>query len=724
MSFDGPGFAYYCFNGKTLSVLNGGSAQDYWKQNITYLKGVGPKRAAVLGSECGVFIYEDLLHYYPRKHIDRSRLTPIAHLNQDGQMAVVLGRLGRFEIVEGERMQQLRVSLSDGQVYLQLSWFKGARYVAQKFREGEAVVVFGRVTMFRDRPQMAHPEIESLVQDQDAVHALNLTPLYPSTEALKRQGLDSRGLRALTWRVLHEGQDQIADILPHWLADRFKLPALGWALRQIHFPDSWQDLQRAERRLKFDEFLLFELIMVRRRHLMEARSQSQPFAHLGAYFNQFFHEHLPFELTNAQKRVVREIRHDVGRNRQMNRLVQGDVGSGKTIVAVLAMLMAIDNGYQAALMAPTEILAEQHFRTIYHLLAPLKINICLLTGGQKARLKKSVLASLANGQTHIAIGTHALIQEAVQFQNLGLTVIDEQHKFGVLQRAQLWSKARRPPHNIAMSATPIPRTLAMSVYGDIDVSVIDELPPGRKPIQTVVRHESQRLAVFGFLREQMQQGRQVYVVYPLVEESSKLDLLAATAGFEALERAFQDFRVTMVHGRMDSEAKDYEMQRFKRGEVQLLVSTTVIEVGVDVPNATVMVIENAERFGLSQLHQLRGRVGRGGEQSYCILMAGGKVTDVAKERLKAMVETQDGFRIAEIDLKLRGPGDFLGTRQSGLPEFKLADVVADGDVLEEARAAAFLVIGADPDLAAPEHEGLKRHLLRFATQHKLQDLIA
>jgi ATP-dependent DNA helicase RecG len=560
--------------------MEAGTPPDYWQQDIMFLKGVGPKRAAVLASECGIETYGDLLHYYPRRHIDRSRPTPIAALREEGQLAVVIGRLGRFEFAESGRTQQLRVTLSDGNDYLQLSWFKGARFIAQKYREGEPVVVYGRVTFFRDKPQMAHPEMESLLPDQDPVHALKLTPLYPSTEALKRQGLDSRGFRSLTWRLLQDAPPDYPEVLPAWLLDRYGLPPLGRALRQIHFPDTWTEHQAAERRLKFDELLLFELLMVRRRHLRVARSHSPQFTQIGRYFNRFYSECLPFELTNAQKRVIREIRHDVNRSQQMNRLIQGDVGSGKTIVAVLAMLMALDNGFQAALMAPTEILAEQHFRTIHHLVEPLGINVALLTGGVKARLKKSTLASLANGQTHIAVGTHALIQEAVHFHNLGLTIIDEQHKFGVLQRAQLWAKATRPPHNIAMSATPIPRTLALSVYGDIDVSVIDELPPGRQPVKTVVRREGQRLAVFGFLREQMQAGRQVYVVYPLVEESSKLDLLAATEGYTALERYFTDFRLTLVHGRMDSEAKDYEMMRFKRGEVQLLVSTTVIEVGV------------------------------------------------------------------------------------------------------------------------------------------------
>ncbi len=701
-----------------------GTGADYWLQDITFLKGVGPKRAALLASECGIETYGDLLQYYPRKHIDRTRPTPIAALREEGQMAVVIGRLGRFEYAEGGRTQQLRVNLSDGSDYLQLSWFKGARFIAQKYREGEQVVVYGRVTFFRDRPQMAHPEMESLQPDQDAVHALKLTPLYPSTEALKRQGLDSRGFRSLTWRLLQDAPPDYPEVLPTWMLDRYGLPPLGHALRQIHFPDSWTEYQAAERRLKFDELFFFELIMVRRRHLMISRSQSIPFTTIGSFFTRFYGECLPFELTNAQKRVIREIRHDVNRPQQMNRLVQGDVGSGKTIVAVLAMLMALDNGFQAALMAPTEILAEQHFRTIHRLVEPLGVNVALLTGGIKTRIKKSTLASLANGQTHIAVGTHALIQDSVRFHRLGLTVIDEQHKFGVLQRAQLWAKAPRPPHNIAMSATPSPRTLALSVYGDIDVSIIDELPPGRKPVKTVVRREEQRLAVLGFVREQMRAGRQAYVVYPLVEESSKLDLLAATEGFNALERYFTDFRLAMVHGRMDSEAKDYEMMRFKRGEVQLLVSTTVIEVGVDVPNATVMVIENAERFGLSQLHQLRGRVGRGAEQSYCILLAGRKITPVAAQRLRAMVETQDGFKIAEIDLQLRGPGDFLGTRQSGLPEFKLADVVADADLLEVARAAALQFVAADPELAAPEHQLLQQQLRRFVVQHKLQDLVA
>ncbi|RMG73011.1 MAG: ATP-dependent DNA helicase RecG [Bacteroidetes bacterium] len=679
-----------------------------WNKDVMYLKRVGPQRAQLLASECQIRTYRDLLHYYPRKYVDRSRVSRIGQLPAEPGFVTLVGKLTHLALKPSRKGRNLlQGTFSDGTGTVELVWFQGIKWIQRQFKVGEELALFGKPNRYHGQWQLTHPEMEPLNEEDGQRHVLQIVPFYPSNDKLGRLGLDARGFRSLLFQLLEEAAGHIPETLSPALCARFQLVSRREALTQIHYPRSHEALQAALRRLKFEEFFFFQLMLLRRRAVARAQHQSPPFTRIGAYFNTFFAEHMPFSLTGAQKRVLKEIRRDLAQPVQMNRLIQGDVGAGKTMVAFMTMLMARDNDFQSALMAPTAILAEQHFRKITAMAAKVGLKTGLLVGGQKKKERQAVLEGLASGETDIAIGTHALIEDPVVFHRLGLVVVDEQHKFGVVQRARLWKKATPFPHNMIMTATPIPRTLAMSVYGDVDVSIIDELPPGRKPIKTVVRGEGKRLEVFGFLRHQLQQGQQVYVVYPLVEESEKLDLLAVEKGFELMERYFTEYRIGIVHGRQKPEDKELEMQRFVKGETHILVSTTVIEVGVDVANATVMVIENAERFGLSQLHQLRGRVGRGSTQSYCILMAGQKLSADGKRRLKAMQETNDGFRISEIDLELRGPGDFLGTRQSGLPEFQLANLVEDRDLLALARQAAGELTAQDPQLAAPEHQSLR-----------------
>jgi ATP-dependent DNA helicase RecG len=705
---------------------------DYWAQEVTYLKGVGPKRAQVLQQELGIRTFADLLHYFPRRYVDRTQLAQLSSLPQTGAPVTVVGTLGEFfteERAKGRKV--LKNTLHDEHGgSADLVWFQGVKWVPQKFKMGEVVVLYGRPTFFNRRAQFAHPEMEPLKGDDDVLDKLRILPVYGSTEALQRAGLDSKGLRKLLHPLIQNGSAYLHEFLPPALLQQYGLVPRPEALANIHFPQSEAALQRAQYRLAFEELLLFQLIMVRRKAVAQATHRAQPFTQVGDYFNRFFKELLPFELTGAQKRVVKEIRADVRKTYQMNRLVQGDVGSGKTMVAVLSMLLAVDNGFQAALMAPTEVLATQHYAALVRYLQPLGLHTEMITGSNTPAERRRALANLAAGSSSIAVGTHALLEDPVVFKNLGLTVIDEQHKFGVLQRSRLWGKAAQGfyPHNLIMTATPIPRTLALTLYGDLDVSVIDELPPGRKPITTVLRTEAVRLAMWGFLRKQLEAGRQVYVVYPLVEESAKTDLMDAVNGFHQLERYFKEYRVGLVHGRRTAEEKAVEMQRFKSGRTHILVSTTVIEVGVDVPNATVMVIEHAERFGLSQLHQLRGRVGRGGAQSYCILMTtgnkSGKLGPDAKKRLEALVQTTDGFKLAQVDLELRGPGDFLGTRQSGLPEFAIADVGRDTATLAAARQAAQELLEQDADLSQPQHAPLRAALRAFEAKYQLDKIVA
>lgn len=690
----------------------------FWETEITYLKKVGPVRAEMLQKELGIRTFGDLLTFFPRKYVDRSQVSKISQLNGEEAYVTLIGKFTQLNTVEGKKGRgRLTATFYDGSGFLEINWFQGVKWLAKSLKLNEELALFGKPSRYGSKLSISHPEIDYLRQEDGGFLNQGIVPYYPSTDKLSRLGLDSRGLRTLVYILLEEGKMKIGENLPRSLETELSLLPRAQALIHIHFPKDYQSLREASRRLKFEELFFFQLLLARKRSSQKRKFAGPPFEVIGTHFNQFYKEFLPFELTGAQKRVLKEIRKDVSQEVQMNRLVQGDVGSGKTMVAFMTMLMAVDNGYQAVLMAPTAILAEQHAHKIGKYGEKLGLKVGLIVGGQRKALRKELLAQALSGELDIVIGTHALIEDTVQFHKLGLVVVDEQHKFGVMQRAKLWAKAEIPPHNLVMSATPIPRTLAMTLYGDLDVSLIDELPPGRKPIKTFVRRESKRLEVLGFIKHQLDKGHQAYVIYPLVEESEKLDLLAATEGYEKMEKYFSPYRVGIVHGRMHADDKEMEMQRFVKNETQVLVSTTVIEVGVDVPNSTVMLIENSERFGLSQLHQLRGRVGRGGEQAYCLLMAGYKVSKEGKARLKAMTDTTNGFKIAEIDLELRGPGDFLGTRQSGLPEFQLASLVEDQDLLNLARQYAFDLHQNDPNLEYPENQTLRSFYKKYGQRY-------
>jgi len=671
---------------------------------IEFLKGVGPQRAELLRAELGIGTFGELLHHFPFRFIDRSRFHRVRDLDQDLPQAQLRGVLGPLKTVGEKQSRRLVASLTDATGSVELVWFKGARWLLGSLKPGQEYIVFGKPNQFKGKYNLPHPELElASTWDQGVDSALQ--PVYSTTEKLAARGLTSRAL----WKLQKALIPQLAGQLPETLA-REHLDWLGGvqreeALRQIHAPQDQQRLDAAIRRLKFEELFFVQMRLLQQKLLIQGTVRGNVFAQVGEHFNSFYQKYLPFELTGAQKRVVKEIRKDMGSGHQMNRLLQGDVGSGKTLVGLLSMLIAMDNGFQAALMAPTEILAQQHYNTLSNFLKDMPVVVRLLTGSTKAGERRSILTALRMSEVHILVGTHALLEDRVVFNKLGLVVIDEQHRFGVAQRARLWAKSEVPPHVLVMTATPIPRTLAMTLYGDLDTSVIDELPPGRKPIRTVHRYDHSRNAVFGFMEEEITKGRQIYVVYPLIEESEKSDLKDLTDGFESISRRFPlpKYAVGIVHGRMDQATKDYEMARFKKGEANLLVATTVIEVGVDVPNASVMVIENAERFGLSQLHQLRGRVGRGAEQSFCILMTGERVGNDARARIETMVRTNDGFEIAEMDLRLRGPGDLMGTQQSGIPQLRIADLVEDSALLQQARQAAMRVLEVDPGLAEPRH---------------------
>lgn len=697
------------------------SGFNIWNTEITYLKKVGPMRAQALAEECGIRTYGDLLNYFPRKYIDKSNVVRVRDIRADMAYVTLVGRITHFEYVgPGHGKGRLSAEFTDDSGTMELLWFKGIRWIRESVKEGQEIIIFGQPKIFGRKVQIVHPEIDAKGESGDTVNSLKIIPYYSSTEKLKAKGLDAKGMRQIVYHLLEVGAQDMREVLPSSLMSQYGLISRKEALHNIHFPASFDLLTAATNRLKFEELFFFQMMVAKRREIDQPKRRSAPFEVVGAYFNRFYAEFLPFELTEAQKRVIKEVRRDLARPIQMNRLVQGDVGSGKTMVAFMAMLIALDNGFQCALMAPTEILAEQHFRNFQQYAAQLGIKVALLTGSVKKSDRKQLLFELEEGIIDILVGTHALIEDPVRFKNLGLSIIDEQHKFGVIQRMRLWQKGRVFPHNMLMTATPIPRTLAMTLYGDVDVSVIDELPPGRTPVKTAVRAEAQRKEVFGFIQREIDQGRQAYIVYPLVEESEKLDYLAVTEGYEAVQRYFKNVQVGIVHGRMKPEDKEFEMQRFKRNETQIMVATTVIEVGVDVPNATIMVIENSEKFGLSQLHQLRGRVGRGAKQSYCILMVGGKnPSEDAKTRLRAMAETTDGFKIAEIDLKLRGPGDFTGTRQSGMPEFKLANLAEDVHWVVAAREAATKIMETDPGLERVEHQAMKAHLMEYIKAQNL-----
>lgn len=691
---------------------------NIWQKEITYLKKVGPVRAEALGKELNIRTYGDLLHFYPRKYVNRSRVSKIAELTgQEGQI-VLVGRITDTELVKGKKgRNRLKADFTDGSGFMELVWFQSIKWIQRTLKPGEEIAIYGKPGKYGGSWTITHPEIDFL-QSEEGPKGLGIIPSYSSNDKLGRVGLDSRGIRGIMFKLLEESHSYIQETLPASFQERYQLINRHDALTNIHYPKSYELMKAAQRRLKFEELFYFQLMLARRKKVRKTEREAPPFGTVGDHFLEFFENHMPFELTGAQKRVLKEIRKDLAQPVQMNRLVQGDVGSGKTMVAFMSMLIAKGNGFQSAMMAPTAILAEQHFRKITRMAEKVGMTVDIIVGGQRAKARREVLAKLASGETDIIVGTHALIEDPVIFQKLGFVVVDEQHKFGVMQRARLFAKGTPFPHNMIMTATPIPRTMAMSLYGDVDVSVIDELPPGRKPIETLIMRESKRLEVFGFIRRELEKGRQAYVVYPLVEESEKLDYLAAVQGFEQMERYFKNYRVGIVHGKQAADDKELEMQRFVKNETQVLVSTTVIEVGVDVPNSSIMMIENAERFGLSQLHQLRGRVGRGAEQNYCILMAGMKVSDTGKRRLEAMRDTNDGFRISEIDLELRGPGDFLGTRQSGIPEFTLANIVEDRELLELARDAAFDLVGADPMLQLPEHRVIQLSYRKFVKAHQ------
>ncbi len=694
---------------------------------IEYLKGVGPQRAATLQTELGIFTCRDLLFHFPFRYIDRTQFHSISGLSEDGEQVQLRGILRRMEILGEGRAKRLVATLRDDTGAIDLVWFQSIQWMEKSLVVGKEYVVFGRLNEFNGRFSLPHPEIEEVTPD-NVQSARTFDPVYPSTDRLTQKGLDAKGLRKLMRTLLDNLRPaELPETLPGYLLEGYRMIARIDALRQIHFPENQAELDAATRRLKFEELFMLQLRLLQVRRRRKDTQRGFVFEKIGDFFNDFFHKILPFPLTGAQKRVLKEIRADLARGQQMNRLVQGDVGSGKTVVALMSMLIALDNGFQACLMAPTEILAQQHYVGISELLGSLGVNVGFLSGSVKGKKRAAILEQLASGELHIVIGTHALIEDWVVFKNISIAIIDEQHRFGVQQRAALWKKNPvLPPHVLVMTATPIPRTLAMTLYGDLDISVIDELPPGRKPISTLHKTEHHRLRVFGFMREEISKGRQIYVVYPMIEETEKVDLKNLMEGYEAVSREFAppEYQISILHGKMKPADKDFEMQRFIKGETQIMVATTVIEVGVNVPNASVMIVENAERFGLSQLHQLRGRVGRGAEQSYCILMTGFKLSADGRERIQTMVATTDGFKIAEVDLRLRGPGNIEGTQQSGMLHFHIADLARDGQILEAARDIAGQILDKDPTLAAPEHQSLKAHLEKETKESRVWSRIS
>lgn len=675
---------------------------------IVYLKGVGPNRAKRLGEDLGILNFQDLLHLFPNRYIDRTKFHKINELQKNSAEVQIVGKIINVRKVAQKRGERLVATFVDENGQMELVWFKGIKWIEKQLKINMLYVAFGRANWFNGLFSMPHPDLDLAENYQKGLHR-KMQPIYPSTEKLSQAGITNKMISKMVETLLVEHEKDISETLSSTIIDKHQLIPLREALVQIHFPLDTKRLAAAQYRLKFEELFFIQLQLLKNKLKRKSKIKGYPFNIVGASFNEFYKQHLPFPLTQAQKRVVKEIRNDMGSSAQMNRLLQGDVGSGKTIVGVLSMLIAIDNGYQACLMAPTEILAQQHYQAIKELLKPIEIRVELLTGSVKKSDRTPIHEGLVNGSVHIVVGTHALIEDSVQFKNLGLAIIDEQHRFGVEQRSKLWHKNSLPPHVLVMTATPIPRTLAMSVYGDLDSSIIDELPPGRKDIKTALRTDSNRLKVFAFLREEIAKGRQVYIVYPLIKESAVMDYKDLMDGYESLSRTFPmpDYQISIVHGKMKPEDKAYEMDRFVKNQTQIMVATTVIEVGVDVPNASVMVIESAERFGLSQLHQLRGRVGRGADQSYCILMAGNELSTEAKTRLQTMVRTNDGFEIAEEDLKLRGPGDLMGTQQSGVLQLKIADLVVDKELLVKVRQIVVQLLQNDSELINPDNGVIK-----------------
>ena len=675
---------------------------DILKQDIQYLSGVGPSRKKILGEELGIFTYGDLLNNFPYKYVDRSKVYTVHELTGDMPFVQIVGKILSFETFEmGPRKERVIAHFSDGTGIMDLVWFQGGKYAKQTYKIGVEYVVFGKPTVFNNRINVTHPDMDRA--DTLELSSMGMQPYYSTTEKMKKRGLTSRTLEKLI-RSLLEKLPPLPETIPDFITGPRHLISRDEALRQIHYPKTAKEMEQARLRLKFEELFFIQLNILRYASDQRRKYRGYIFSQVGEVFNTFYRDHLPFPLTEAQKRVIREIRKDMGSGRQMNRLLQGDVGSGKTLVALMSMLIAIDNGYQACIMAPTEILAEQHLQTMMGFLKDMDLRVALLTGIVKGKRREEVLEGLMDGSIQILVGTHAVIEDTVQFARLGFVVVDEQHRFGVAQRAKLWSKSMNPPHVLVMTATPIPRTLAMTLYGDLDVSVIDELPPGRKPVRTSHVFDTRMTTLYDGIRQQIHEGRQVYFVFPLIEESEKSDLKNLEDGFEVLRQAFPEFRLSKVHGRMKPKDKEEEMQKFVKCETQILVATTVIEVGVNVPNASVMVILDAQRFGLAQLHQLRGRVGRGADQSFCILVTPYKLSDETRKRIDIMCDTNDGFRIAEADLKLRGPGDLEGTQQSGMAfDLKIADIARDGQIVQMARDEAQKIIDDDPECTSPRY---------------------
>ncbi len=677
---------------------------DLSTRDIKYLPGVGPQRASLLAKELNIVSFKDLLYYFPYKYVDRSRIYTIREIDGNMPYIQLRGKFLSFETFGEGRQRRLVGHFSDGTGVMDAVWFQGLKFVMGKIKAGVEYIIFGKPTVFGGRINVAHPDVDEA--DELTVGNIGLQPYYNTTEKMKRMLINSHTVEKLMRNLFHAIQrEPFEETLSPWMVESFHLMPLVEALYNIHFPQNPELLRKAQYRLKFEELFYVQLNILRYTKERRNKFRGLPFEHVGEIFNTFYSQNLPFQLTGAQKRVIKEMRRDMGSGRQMNRLLQGDVGSGKTLVALMTMLIALDNGYQACMMAPTEILANQHYETICRFLAGMNVRVELLTGNVKGKRRETILKDLLTGDVKILIGTHAVIEDTVNFSSLGLVVIDEQHRFGVAQRAKLWSKNIYPPHVLVMTATPIPRTLAMTLYGDLDVSVIDELPPGRKPIQTVHQFDNRRASLYAFIRKQIEAGRQIYIVYPLIQESEKMDIKNLEDGYTNICEEFPEYRVSKVHGKMKPAEKDAEMQRFLAKQTQIMVATTVIEVGVNVPNASVMVIENAERFGLSQLHQLRGRVGRGADQSYCILVTGYKLSEETRKRISIMVETNDGFEIAEADLKLRGPGDLEGTQQSGVAfDLKIADIARDGQLLQYVRDIAERLLDEDPQCENPKNQ--------------------
>ncbi|MDH8701460.1 ATP-dependent DNA helicase RecG [Dysgonomonadaceae bacterium PH5-43] len=687
------------------------------EQNIMYLPGVGPKKAEVLRNEIDVHSWEDMLYYFPYKYIDRSKIFKIREIDGNMPYIQLKGRIHHFETLGEGRSRRITALFYDGTGSIELVWFKMIKQIPNLYKVNTEYVLFGKPTVFNHSINIAHPELEE--ENKFYEGEVGVQGQYNTSEKMKNAFLHSRAIQKIIKQILRQLKSPIEETLNNNVISKAQVISLDEAIRNIHFPKSPELLRKAQYRLKFEELFYLQLNILQVTKYREKRIGGHIFSKVGDYFNRFYHDYLPFELTNAQKRVVREIRYDTNTGRQMNRLLQGDVGSGKTLVALLSILIAIDNGFQGAIMAPTEILATQHYETISELVKGLDVEVVLLTGSTKKKEREKILPKIKSGEVKITIGTHALIEDTVDFGNLGMIVVDEQHRFGVAQRAKLWTKNSTPPHVLVMTATPIPRTLAMTVYGDLDVSVIDELPPGRKPVKTIHYYDKKRMGIYDSVRKQIQAGRQVYIVYPLIEESEKIDLKNLTEGFENIKEIFPEYKISMVHGKMKPAEKEAEMQRFVSGETQIMVATTVIEVGVNVPNASVMIIENAERFGLSQLHQLRGRVGRGADQSFCILITKYELSENTRKRIAIMTETNDGFIIAEEDLKLRGPGDIDGTQQSGIAfNLKIANITQDGQILTYARDLAREILDDDPMLERYSNKILKQQLYKLKKQQQ------